>query len=316
MPVAELFLLSYFYRIFGLTLATDLECPELISIDATEAVDIRIALGHVPETIENPIHSTTWVQVGKGVFQFLIKGVARYRVENGSSILVDVASGAAEGDVRLYLLGMAFGALLHQRRLLPLHVCAVELHGGVYAFCGESGAGKSTLAAAFHRQGMNLLCDDLGVVVPSQQGEVLFYPGFPRIKLWRDALDHFDIDSGSLIRDQSRVDKFHLSLHQSFQLKPLPLLRLYDLQRGDTLSHTHIGALTRDEGLALLIGNTYRFELVRWTGSVQDHLLQCAKVSNAISAFRFTRVWDFMQINRSVGEILAHMHDEQNGDIT
>lgn len=302
--------MSYFYRLFGLTVAAEIECPELISIAATDVVDVRITLGHVTETIENPIHSTTWVQVGKGVFQFLIKGVARYRVENGSSIMVDVVAGAAEGDVRLYLLGMAFGALLHQRRLLPLHVCAVELDGGVYAFCGESGAGKSTLAAAFHRRGINLLCDDLGVVVPNKEGEVLFYPGFPRIKLWRDALDHFDLDSGPLTRDLSRADKFHLTLHQGFQQQPLPLRRIYDLQRGDAHGGTSIESLSQHAALALLIGNTYRYELLRWTGNLQIHMIQCAMVSKSISAFTLTRPWNLSRLDNSSTELISHMKEQ------
>lgn len=304
--------MSYFYRLFGLTVAAGLECPELISIASTDAVDIRITLGHVPETIEHPQHATAWVQVGKGVFQFLIDGVARYRVENGSSIRVDPLPGASEGDVRLYLLGMAMAALLHQRHLLPLHVCAVALNGEAYAFCGASGAGKSTLAAAFHHAGLPLLCDDVGVAIPDADGKVLFYPGFPRIKLWRDALDHFGINSSPLVRDLSRGEKFHLILHNVFQEQPLPLRRLYSLERGDAGASPRIDPLTRHQAIALLLEHTYRVELVRPLGNVTEHLRQCGLVAKTVGAFQYVRPWRLDRLETSLSFLFDHMHSNAN----
>ena len=37
------------------------------------------------------------------------------------------------------------GALLMQRKILPLHGSAIAIDGKAYAFVGDSGAGKSTL---------------------------------------------------------------------------------------------------------------------------------------------------------------------------
>ena len=312
MPVAELFLLSYFYRLFGLTVAAEIECPELISIADADAVDIRITLGQVSATIEHPQHATEWVQVGKGVFQLLIDGVARYRVENGSSIQVDPVPGIAEGDVRLYLLGMAMAALLHQRHLLPLHVCAVALNGEAYAFCGASGAGKSTLAAAFHRSGLSLLSDDVGVVRPDADGKVLFYPGFPRIKLWRDALDHFGIGDHALARDLRGADKFHLKLHDTFHRTPLPLRRLYDLQRGEARSLPTIEPLSRHNAIGLLIAHTYRPGMIRRVGDAKAHLQQCGLLAYAIDVFRYVRPWDLDRIDGSLQYLLNHMREAVN----
>ena len=51
------------------------------------------------------------------------------------------------------------------------------------------------------------LGDDVGVVIPDAAGRPLFYPGLPRIKLWRDALEHFRIDHRRLTGDGSRPSK-------------------------------------------------------------------------------------------------------------
>ena len=70
-------------------------------------------------------------------------------MRGGNRISFSPAAGAEETAVRLYLLGTCMGALLFQRKLLPLHGSAVVINGKAYAFVGDSGAGKSTLAAAF-----------------------------------------------------------------------------------------------------------------------------------------------------------------------
>ena len=110
-----------------------------------------------------------------------VDGVGRYLVRGGAEILVDAAGGAAERDVRLFLLGSALGILCHQRGLLPLHANAVVANGAAYAFAGHSGAGKSTLAAHFAQAGYEILCDDVCVISFDEAGQPLAWPGLPRL---------------------------------------------------------------------------------------------------------------------------------------
>lgn len=299
--------MTYHYRLFGLAVASDLECPELIAAPADENVDIHITLETVPETIDAPLHVNRRVQVGQGVYQFRVDDIARYRIEQGRTIRVEPYPGADAGDVRLFLLGTAIGALLHQQGRLPLHVCAVAVDGGAHAFCGESGAGKSTLAAAFHQRGLPVLCDDVGLAVPGPDGAALFYPGFPRIKLWQDALDHFDIDNVPLIRDQTRADKYHLMLRDTFHGAPLPFRRLYELARGDAETEARIEALAHHDTIGLLIQNTYRPGMVRRIGDPLAHLRQCGHVAGAIRGFRYTRPWNLARIDASLDRLLDHL---------
>ncbi|NEX18412.1 MAG: hypothetical protein C1943_17865 [Halochromatium sp.] len=381
------------YQVFGLHVASEIPCPELLGPE----VDLENGFRKAPPCPEQPGSEPAsnlagdparsarsapspdchWrlarlepalepasdhasvandqFQIAPGLYQFLIKDVARYRVQDGREILVDPLPDADPGDVRLWLLGTALGALLHQRGLLPLHVSALALSGGAYAFCGDSGAGKSTLAAALHRRGLALLTDDVGLAVPEsppapsdQLGDhqpsnqpsnqpsdqpndqrsalfnatlspgaarepqmlpVRFYPGFPRIKLWRDALDHFGLDHRPLIRDLTRTDKFHLRLdaHDGFQAHPLPLRRLYLLERGAEDDAVRIEPVRGHEAISLIQTHTYRPGLVRRMGRAGDHLRQCGRVASRIQVFRLQRPWRLDRLDETVDQLLSHM---------
>jgi len=286
------------YRLFGLTIASDLDCPELVPGLGAGDPDISIHL----HPAEPPAVVKT--SFGSDGFEFGIDYVARYRVEEGRSIDVHPFHRAEPGEVRLFLLGSAMGAALHQRAALPLHACAVAMGGAAHVFCGESGAGKSTLAAALHRRGLRVLSDDTGLLAPQAGGTTLYYPGFPRVKLWPDALDHFGIHSDGLQRDQSRIERFQLSLIDGFRTDPMPMRHLYVLTRGTAAS---IEPLSPRETLAALIDHTYRPGFVRRMGEPAEHLRQCSAVAASIAGFRLVRPWDLAAFDGVLEQVLAHM---------
>lgn len=310
------------YQIFGLRIASEIPCPELIGQESTGAgpgdrrpsapPDCLWRLARLEAELETARFANARVQIVPGSYQFLIQAVARYRVQQGTQILVDPLPGADPGDVRLWLLGTALGALLHQRGLLPLHVSALAIDGGASAFCGDSGAGKSTLAAALHRRGLPLLTDDVGLAVP-EADRVRFYPGFPRIKLWRDALEHFGLDHRPLIRDLTRTDKYHLRLAAGagFQAQPLPLRRLYLLERGADDEPVRIEPVRGHAAIGLIQAHTYRPGLIRRLGRAGEHLRQCGQVASAIQVFRLRRPWRLERLDQTLDQLLAHLDQPQ-----
>jgi hypothetical protein len=296
------------YQIYGLTIASELACPELLAPPTAAPPDCRWRLARLEADLAQASVATVRVQVAPGVYQFLIEGVARYRVQGGEQILIDPVPGADAGDVRLWLLGTALGVLLHQRGLLPLHVSALAMDGAAHAFGGDSGAGKSTLAAALHRRGLPLLTDDVGLAVPTAEA-VRFYPGFARIKLWRDALDHFGLDHRALIRDLARTDKFHLRLDAGVQATPLPLRRLYVLERADD-DAIRIEPVRGHMAIDLIRAHTYRSGLVHRLGRASDHLRACGQIAQRVRVFRFHRPWRLDRLEASVDALLAHRQED------
>jgi hypothetical protein len=297
---------SFRYTIFGLTVDSQLECPELMPGLADAAPDFRIVQDDFPEQLEGATQRTRYSQYAPGTYQLQIDQVARYRVEGGRVIRVNPDPRAAEGDVRLWLLGTCLGALIYQRGLLPLHVSAVAVDGQAFAFCGESGAGKSTLAAALHRQGFPLLTDDVGLAVPGAAG-VLLHPGMPRIKLWRDTLQEFELaDTPGLIRDLTRTDKFHVPVHQGFQPSALPLAGIYVLQRAPD-DQIRIERVSGHKAIGFIRENSYRPWFPIMLGGAEEHLHSCAQVNVSAGVYVFERPWNLARLEPALAVLIGHM---------
>ncbi len=64
---------------------------------------------------------------GADRFLLAIPGVAAFHVHGGREIIIQPAPQADAAAIRLFLLGSAFGALLHQRGITPMHGSAVAL---------------------------------------------------------------------------------------------------------------------------------------------------------------------------------------------
>lgn len=312
--------LRHHYRAYGLRISSQIELPELLAIPEGEDSDIHILTPGVSEKLEGGKPDGPWVQVAEERCQLLVKGVARYRVEEGRRILVDRRVPHEDGvfpeagDVRLYLLGSALGVLLHQRRCLPLHVSALQTPAGLWAFTGHSGAGKSTLGAWLHyTHGWPIASDDVAVVRPEDELPYL-YPGPPRLKLWKDALAALDIDRDGLIRDLARADKYHLMLQKGFQTDPQPLRALVILERAEEGEVASLEPVTGVAAFKAVMSSLYRPELGRGFNSPARLLRDSAKLADQIDVYRFRRPWSLGEMEENTKPLLQRiLQDSQDG---
>ncbi len=253
--------------------------------------DIEILSEDVAPALHSPSSTGLHWQTAPGLFLFEIEGLARFLVSHGRKISVQILDAAADraGDARLYLLGTGIGCLLHQRGLLPLHASAVATPSGTWAFTGHSGAGKSTIAAWLQRrEGWPVLSDDV-IVLDASGPEPRLQAGPPRIKLWRDALASLDISTDELVRDLTRLDKFHVmttptDAGTAGSFRALVLLDV----AGDDEPAELLPIRGRD-ALAVVMASVYRVELADHLRSPGSLFLQCAQLAGRIRVFRFRR---------------------------
>lgn len=306
----------YYYLSYGLKICSTLELPELPEIDPCEHPDAVVMSLDVVGELEGSIPLNDWLEVSDDLCQITVEGIARYRVEEGQRIFLDrrVSRGvnpvADPGDVRLFLLGSALGALLHQRHWLPLHVSALKTPAGAWAFTGHSGAGKSTMAAWLHyAQQWPLITDDVAVIKPDE-AEPLLHPGPARAKLWRDALTALGIETEGLVKDLMRADKFHIMMNKSARYDSHRLSALVQLERAEEGEAASLVKLTGIEAFKTVMGAIYRPELGCAFNTDKQLMSESVRLAQQIRVYRFRRPWSLDDMDKSLKPLLNEIDSQ------
>jgi hypothetical protein len=221
--------MSHAYRLSELKIESAIELPELAPWDGADdaRTDVFFQIGNVPPRLTDPDHVAPAFQT-KGCCEYLVAlpGTGRILVQGGRRITVEPDPGTDPTDTRAFLTGPVHAVLWHQRGLLPLHASVIAAAGSnarAVAIAGASGAGKSTLAAALAQKGHDVMADDICVIDLTAGGEPTVLPGIRRLRLLRDALDHFGISTHGLPRALAGKEKFLLDHGKPSANEPLRL---------------------------------------------------------------------------------------------
>jgi len=298
------------YYMYGLDIESELEIPELRQSDFEQS-DVQIHFAAVPETLSNATNAAPWLQVSGEECLMSVKDVGRFLIKNGREIVIDRridrkrsrGLGVPSSDIRLYLLGSAFGALIHQRNQLPFHVSAVDSGSGVWAFTGPSGAGKSTTAGWFNRHyGWPIISDDVSVVRPSDD-QPLLYPGPRKLKLWSDAIDYLECGDANLKRDLSNTDKFQLYLNEKELIQAAPLQALIMLERCEPGEKPSLRRLTGLEAFRVCRLSIYRPIFEQYLRKRSEFVADIVNLTQSIQIYRFRRPWSLEAIPEHFAEL-------------
>lgn len=303
------------YRVYGLNVESDLELPEL-SPARDGSTDVSIQMGDVPDHLEGGRIFRTWIEATADACLVKSPGVGRYLVKDGRTITVDRridrekerGSGCPPTDLRLYLLGSALGALLHQRGDLPLHVGAVQMSQGAWAFTGPSGAGKSTLVGwLMQKRGWEICSDDVSVVRPDR-GMPHVYPGPRKLKLCEDAVDHLGFRDEKLVRDLSHSQKFQLYFAEDNPPKdPQPLRALVLLEVAADEETPSLVRLNGTEAFAACMFAIYRPYMAKWFRDPAALLKDVAQLADQIDVYRLRRRWTLASMEEQLRPLLERM---------
>jgi hypothetical protein len=291
------------YSSFGLIFRSDFPFGSSFPrVAETRAADVEIRLGR----IDAPESAASGYSVIPGGTLLTVPKVGRFLVRSGNEILIDPDPGASERNVRIFLLGSAIGALLHQRGLLPLHANAIDIGGRAVAFSGHSGAGKSTIAAWFHDRGYPILADDVCVIGFDEAGRAFAYPGIPRLRLWREALEASGRDAGVYDRSFDDMDKYDVPTETGSTAEPLPLAAIYLLRKAEEGGGAAIERLTGVDAVETLMSNTYRGGYLKTIGRTAEHLAACLRLVRAVPVFRAERLWGFERFDEQARQLHDH----------
>jgi hypothetical protein len=193
---------------------------------------------------------------------------------------------ATTGEISAFLTGTSFGALLHQRKLLPLHASTVIFHGKCLVFAGLSGAGKTTLAAAIIKAGGILVADDISVIDFSNPFPEV-RAAFPAIKIWADSLKHLGISTEGLEHVRGEIEKFYLPVVE-FSRDPKAIHHLFILNSHNKES-LEIKPLQGVDKFRVLKRHTYLFRGIPKTGLEQNHFRLVTQLASRVPVTLLTR---------------------------
>ena len=273
------------YSLFGLRVRSELALPELVPAKGDEPPDVLIRFGQAGAgEAEAGLHNAD------DELLYVAPDVGAYRIAGGKEIIVEARPGTPERNIRLYLLGSAFGALLHQRGLLPLHANAVEIDGRAVAIMGPSGEGKSTLAAWFHDHGYRIVADDVCVVKFGEDSRAYATTGLPRLRLWAETLEATGRDASEFSRSyESEIpwDKYDVPIARAHDGgSELELAALFVLERADKLAIERLNGVAAAEAV---FANTYRGAFVTAARQEQSHWSACMRLVQRTPVYRLAR---------------------------
>lgn len=264
--------------------------PELLEWQGDDrSPDLTVRLGEVDDSLPGGRTIGPWLQIdGTGTGLLQVPMVGRFLVQPSGDITIAPDPEASDAEIRLFLLGSVLGLVCHQRALLPLHASSVMIEGGAVAFCGPSGMGKSTLALRFARRGHAVVSDDVCVLDTGSPARVR--PSFPRLKLWRDALEDAALSTEGLERNRRGQDKFHFIEPQAGVREPVPLRALFLLRRAKSGEQEGIERLSTPlDILAALETDTFRMPIGRALGAEKALFQARSLIAGTVPVFTLRR---------------------------
>ena len=285
------------YTAFGYSIQSDIPLPELKKLgSATCTADIFIRYADLSNNRIRLSELPKKVSVTEDRIMFWVPDLAIFAVDGGTSITISPEQNADEDKIRLYVLGTCMGAVLLQRRVLPLHGSAIVIDNKAYAFVGHSGHGKSTLASAFLHRGFHLLTDDVIAVTLDHRNIPYVTPSYPQQKLWQESLDAFGMRSDRYRPLFERETKFAIPVDSRFSASAFPLAGIFELMKTEC-SHAEIRPVGKLERLPLLHRHTYRNFFLPNSGLTTWHFETTARLAG---------VTDFYQLRRPLHGQTVH----------
>jgi len=263
------------YSVYGLTVGSEFDLPELLPAPPERDVDVTIRLADLnPAVGSDTDPETQRVDATPDRCRLTYDSVGTFLIEEGHRIRCDPASlgGETHKIFRRVLENQAMTVVMLQRGLLVLHASAVVVSGAAAVFVGSRTAGKSTTTAAFHRRGHSMLADDV-VAIRFEDGQSTVVPGVPQIRLSPEAADALELDPVCSYDRDWDTEKVYYPIEA--QADATPLGSIYSLEDTDHISIEPFEGLTP---FFELVTNTYAQGLLPDTRTTADHFGQCSQV--------------------------------------
>ncbi len=264
----------YYYKIYGLSVASDICIQQAYEIGEVQEADVDISFGQVPEFLKEAGRKGygTWTNGFKDAW-FRMKGAAQFYVKGGHDIIVEPEEHGNMELVCSMILSAGFSLILLQRNEPVLHGSAIEKDGQAFIVCGESGAGKSTITMELLKTDVGFLADDT-VRVHLENGTVVAEPTYPQQKVCRDMAVQNGLELEKLRYIDEQRDKFALMRREQFVPYAVPLKKIIILKKSDEIREVTSRKYSGKEYLDGLVKNLYLADTYKHNVGVPMQMMQ------------------------------------------
>jgi len=245
----------------------------------------------VYQTLPRPPSHEFSIQCDLHQFYLAVPDVARFLVFSESNrILIEKASSdISAAMIHTWLYGTVFAYLLQYHGYLVLHGSAVLMNHRAVMFGGHSGAGKSTLAHALLQQGYPFITDDLIVIKRDDQGQYGILPGPAKLKLWKDAMLHFNQDVNNALPVHFKTDKYTIPVELNCNSPTIPVAAFYELNLDKSATRHTCERLHTHTALKTLMQNAYRYFMLKPLGKLQTFFQDCSALNQEVTVHKVIR---------------------------
>jgi energy-coupling factor transporter ATP-binding protein EcfA2 len=300
--------LSFYYRISGLSVASEFPLPGAVPAAAILASETDVTVRRVREipTLQAPqILGPNWAIDGDR-FVLRVPRVANFLVTAGRDIAMQIEAGVAESDAVVFLLGTAFGVLLYQRGRIVLHASAVQVGDSAVLFCGKSGAGKSTIAAALNKLGYAHVTDDVCCIDFDMEGCPVVLSDGRMLKLWLDAVTEIDLGDRKGDAVRSMIDKFYVDPAVPLRAPAPRIAAIYALREQRAPLEVGIETPGLLDATQILRRGLYRARLMATMGLSGTFLAKVMEIQRRAGVYYLTRPFNMAAMPDVTSRLEAH----------
>ena len=292
---------KFSYRIYGLNVLSDIECPEVLSLESDSFIhyDVVIEFGDVSQEIHSSIANNRYASYTNEDMWFHVPKVATYWIQKGQKVTIELLDDTSIQMAKQYLLGSCLGMIMLQRNMIAIHGSCIVFDGSGIIFTGDRGAGKSTITSALRLKGYPFVTDDVSSVDVGTPH--MIHPGFPQQKLCRDAAVAlgYELDQYKTLMSDTQI-KYLIPAHESFLSQQIPLRAIVELQVSDEVQGIEVLELSGQERLMAIYRNIYRIEMKQSAGVNPEYFKKCVTLAKDIPVYRIKREKGMMSIEQQI----------------
>lgn len=304
--------MDYKYLIYGITVISTIELPELMPSTDDYFTDnpIRVCLGKMPEKLKgNLLVQRPYIHMTDQEMIINIMNVANYYVSGGEQIVIEPLCNNME-EVLVYNYNHAMTALLLQRDIIPLHVSGVFTEPGkVLLFGAPSKTGKSTTALMLGHKGYRIFTDDTAIL-SFENNQCFAWASYPQTRLWNNVVEVQDIyDKKDKKLFKSGMEKYVFSFADNFTHNKVEVVGIVFLSmQGHDIT---IEKLDNIATIQNLDENIYGRRLIHEMKKSRQLFLFNMQVANSVSCWKATRPEQEVSFHSFADAIVKHIIDKE-----